>query len=217
MNFELARQNMVEQQIRTWEVLDERVLDVMGALPREDFVPTAYRRLAFSDQPLPLAHDQTMMKPIVEGRLLQALAIRPGARVLEIGTGTGFLTACMARLGAQLTSVDIFEDFIQDAGSRLRALDLDQAKLVHADALSGFVPDGRFDAIAVTGALPAIPTPFDEWLEVGGRMFAITGASPAMEVLLITRASDHEFVTESLFETDLPYLIGAEPDLVFDF
>lgn len=217
MNFEAARDNMVEQQVRAWDVLDSRVLDVLRGVPREDFVPSAYRRMAYADMPMPLAHDQCMMKPVVEGRMLQALGLLPGDEVLEIGTGSAYLTACLAQLCAQLTSLDIHEDFIEQANARLSSDAFDHVRLIHADALTGYVPDAPFDAILVGGAVTTVPESLLNWLETGGRLVAITGSSPAMEALLITRTKEREWVTESLFETDLPYLIGAEPKIDFAF
>lgn len=218
MNFEYARENMVENQVRAWEVLDKRVLEVLGELAREDFVPPACRRLAYTDQPLPLAHDQFMMKPVVEGRLLQSLSLTGDERVLEIGTGTGYLTACLAELADTVTSLDIYADFVDRASARLAEMDYGTRVDVQcADALTEFRPDHAYDAIAVTGAVPQPVERFSGWLASGGRLFTVTGQAPAMEALLITRTADDEWMTESLFETDIPYLVGAEPAPSFAF
>lgn len=214
MNFEQARQNMIEQQIRPWDVLDERVLDVLGMVHREDFVPARHRRLAFSDLSLPLDHGEVMMKPVVEGRMLQALDVSDADRVLEIGTGSGHITACLAALGGRVTSLDIHGDFIRDARQRLRSAGF-EADLEEADVFD-WQPEGRFDAICVTGAVPDEPERFGGWLEIGGRMFVIVGESPAMEAQLITRMAEDQWVSESLFETDLPYLAGAEKPKPFE-
>lgn len=214
MNFEQARQNMIEQQIRPWDVLDGRVLDVLEMVHREDFVPARYRRLAFSDVSLPLEHGEVMMKPVVEARLLQALDVQAGDRVLEVGTGSGHITACLAALGGNVASIDIHDDFVDEARRRLRSAEL-EAQVERADVFD-WQPEGRFDVIAVTGAVPDEPERFGAWLEVGGRMFVIVGESPAMESLLITRMDEDQWVSESLFETDLPYLQGAEKPKPFE-
>lgn len=215
MNFDKARYNMIESQIRPWEVLDTRVLDTLGNVRREDFVPGPYRTMAFSDLTLPLEHGEVMMKPVVEGRLLQALALERDHRVLEIGTGSGFMTACLAHLSAHVTSVDIHADFVASAQSRLHTLGLDNIELQVADAITDFQPQHAFDAIAVTGAVAAIPQRFLDWLEPGGRAFVIRGMSPVMEALVVHREDGDRFREESLFETDLPYLVHAAPPKTF--
>ena len=207
---EQARQNMVENQVRTWEVLDPRVLDVLRSVRREDFVPSRHRGIAFADVALPLGHDEVMLKPVVEGRLLQALDAHPGERVLEIGTGSGFLTACLARLAAHVTSVEIHADLAEAARAKLAAAQVRNAKVETADALRDFAPGEAFDAILVGGAVSSLPERFGEWLRPGGRVLAIVGASPAQQVVLRTRAGDARWSEESLFETDIPYLRGAE-------
>lgn len=209
LNFAQARMAMVEQQIRPWEVLDPRVLATLASVPREDFVPAAHRHLAYADLPLPLAHCETMMKPIVEGRLLQALSIEPEDDVLEIGTGSGYLTSCLARLAREVVSIDIHTDFIVQAQQRLAQYQLNNVRLQCSNALS-FQPSRQFDAIAVTAAVARLPALFGSWLKPGGRLFVIQGISPVQQALRITRRGEnlHE---ESLFETDVPYLRGAEP------
>lgn len=210
IDFELARHAMVEQQVRPWEVLDPRVLEVLGEVRREDFVPPRHRKLAFADLALPMEHGEFMLKPILEGRLLQALDLAPEHEVLEIGTGSGFLTACLARLTRAVTSIDIHADFVERARARLQALGISCARLEQADALA-FQPGRQFDAVAVTGAVAQVPDLFRTWLKPGGRMFVVHGTSPAQEALVITRHADDRFASESLFETDLPYLRGAAP------
>jgi len=209
MNFELARAAMVEQQVRPWEVLDGRVLETIAAVPRELFVPEAQRQLAYVDMPLPLAHGETMMKPVLEGRLLQALALEAEDEVLEIGTGSGYITACLARMAREVVSVDLHEDFLHSAGERLQQSGLRNVRLQLADALS-FKPNRLFDAVAVTAAVAELPEIFASWLKPGGRMFVICGQSPVQQALRMTRRSD-SLHSESLFETDVPYLRGAEP------
>lgn len=209
MNFEQARFAMIEQQVRPWDVLDPRVLDTLMAVHREDFVAAAHRQLAFADLPLPLAHGEVMMKPVVEGRMLQALSIDAGDEVLEIGTGSGFITACLARLGRAVTSIDLHGDFVETARQRLAQAGVGNARLETADALQ-WQPGRQFDAIAVTAAVATVPTQFAEWLKPGGRLFVVRGYSPVQEAVRIVRDGE-ALQVESLFETDIPYLHGAAP------
>ena len=215
MNFDQARFAMIEQQVRPWDVLDPRVLEVMASVKREDFVPAAHRQLAFADLPLPLAHGESMLKPVLEGRLLQALALEPGEEVLEIGTGSGFVTACLAQLARAVTSVELHADFIATARARLEAAGIGNVRLECADALN-WQPGRQFDAIAVTGAVASIPEAFAGWLRPGGRMFVVRGHSPVQEAVRATRRGD-ALHFESLFETDIPYLRGAAPAPAFTF
>lgn len=217
MNFDLARQNMVENQVRPWEVLDGRVLDVLRRVRREDFVPAAHRQLAFADLNLPLGHGEVMMKPILEGRLLQALELKPEDSVLEIGTGSGFLTACLASLAAQVTSVDIHADFTAVAGERLKAAGIANAQLLTGEAVTEWQPQGMFDAVVVTGAVYRIPDRFLGWLKPGGRLLAIRGESPVQQAVVLTHEGNGRYHEESLFETDLPYLAHAQPPRRFVF
>ncbi len=211
MNFEQARANMVENQVRPWEVLDGRVLDVISRVRREDFVAPEHRQLAFADLCLPLGHGEVMMKPVVEGRVLQALDVQPTDRVLEIGTGSGYLSACLATLAAQLTSVDIHADFTATASERLRQAGIGNTHLVTGEAVKAWQPDGLFDALVATGAVAEIPPHWLTWLKPGGRALVISGQSPAQRAILLTRETTGHFHEEGLFETDLPYLIHAEP------
>ncbi len=216
MNTEFARTQMVAQQVRGWEVLDQRVLDVLASVPREHFVPEAYRKLAFAEAAIPLGHGQFMMPPSLEGRMLQALELTPADEVLEIGTGSGFIAACLSRLGKSVVSVDIFPEFIAAAGERLAALGIDNVELLTMDATRE-LPEGTFDAVAVTGSLPLFDTRFVEILKPGGRLFVITGSPPVMEAQLVVReAGDRPQVT-SLFETNVPPLINAPAPPAFRF
>lgn len=208
---ELARQNMIENQVRPWEVLDPRVLDVLSAVRREDFVPARYRNLAFADTALPIGHDEVMMKPIIEGRVLQALDLRADDRVLEIGTGSGFLTACLSRLSTSVASVEVHADFAESARARIDASGAKNVRIEVADAVKEFDTGERFDAVVVTGAVYSLPDRFRNWVAPMGRLFAIVGESPAMQAMLYTRADDSHWREESLFETDLPYLMHAAP------
>lgn len=214
---EQARFNMIEQQIRTWDVLDQRVLDVMKSVPREQFVPEHYRSLAFADTNIPLGHEQVMMAPKLEGRLLQALAITPDDSVLEIGTGSGYLTACLARLGKQVTSIDITADFTTAAAAKLEAQGISNITLETLDAAEGIESEKRYDVIAVTGSLPLLQQQFQKNLAVGGRLFIITGSLPIMEANLITRVEENHWSSECLLETCIPPLLHAARPQAFVF
>jgi protein-L-isoaspartate(D-aspartate) O-methyltransferase len=211
MNFDQARLNMVENQVRPWEVLDGRVLDVISKVHREDFVDAAHRQLAFADLCLPLGHGEVMMKPVVEGRVLQALDLQPTDHVLEIGTGSGFLTACLASLSAKVTSVDIHADFTTAATRRLQNAGVTNAKLVTGEAVDGWQPDELFDALVVTGAVSSIPARWLTWLKTDARALIVRGQSPVQHATLLTHEGAGRYREETLFETDLPYLTHAEP------
>lgn len=200
---------MVEQQVRPWDVLDPRVLDVLADIPRERFLPEAYAGLAYADVELPLGHGEIMLKPVIVGRALQALL--PGERdeVLEIGTGSGYATACMARLAREVVSIDRHADFIDAARERTASLGLSNIRFEVADALT-WRSDRRFDAICVNGAVDTIPPRFLELLKPGGRLFIVRGRAPAMEAVLVRNDGTTPHI-ESLFETDIPYLAGAAP------
>ncbi|RUL70989.1 protein-L-isoaspartate O-methyltransferase family protein [Dyella choica] len=217
MNFDQARQNMVENQVRPWEVLDGRVLDVLRQVRREDFVPPAHRQLAFADMNLPLGHGEVMMKPIIEGRVLQALELKPEDNVLEIGTGSGFLSACLASLAAHVTSVDMHADLTAAAAERLKAAGIGNVQLITAEAVSGWQPQETFDAMVVTGAVYRIPDRFLGWLNPGGRLLVVRGESPVQQAVVLTHEGNGRYREESLFETDLPYLAHAQPPRQFVF
>lgn len=208
---------MVEQQVRTWDVLDPEVLNALREVPREDFVPAQYRRLAFSDLRIPLANHQVMMKPIEEGRMLQSLLIASGQRVLEIGTGSGFTAACMAHLGASVMSVEVDAELAESARKRLERLGIDGVEVICADALGDFDPEETFHSVVVTASSAEVPEHFAKWLGIGGRLFAVRGHSPAMEAVCMTQLAPGRWHTDSLFETDLPRLVGAEDQPVFEF
>jgi len=216
LNLDQARFNMVEQQVRTWDVLDSRVLEILSNVPREDFVPSRYRKLAFADMRIPLEKGQVMMKPVEEGRTLQSLNIEPGQRVLEIGTGSGFLAACMAGLGARVVTVEIHSELADSARARLGQHGIDQVDVVQADALDDYSPDETFDVVVVTGSARQVPATFESWVGSGGRLFAVRGDSPAMEAVCLTHRGQR-WAADSLFETDLPRLVGAEDPAQFDF
>ncbi|HET8700927.1 MAG TPA: protein-L-isoaspartate O-methyltransferase [Nitrococcus sp.] len=208
-NFEQARFNMVEQQIRPWDVLDARVLEVLESLPREAFVPQQYRNLAFTDTQLPLPYGEVMMEPRLEARLLQALDPRPDESALEIGTGTGYLSACLARLAGQVTSVDIQPEFCKPAAAQLAAQGIRNVHLEVGDAANGWDDGQRYDVIAVTGSLPELHRGYHHSLSIGGRLFVIVGDQPIMEALLITRVGSDQWATESLLNTSIRALRNA--------
>jgi len=210
MNVAQARFNMVEQQIRTWEVLDQQVLDSMAEVPREDFVPAAYRNLAFADTCIPLDHGQSMMLPRVEARMLQALQVERDDRILEVGTGSGFVTALLARLGDHVTSIEIHDSLRSKAQATLDAHGIENVDLYAGDASRGWDRAAPYDVIAVTGSLPVLERGFQANLAVGGRLFVVVGQEPAMQALLITRNSESQWLNECLFETVLPPLVGVE-------
>ncbi len=217
MDLAQARFNMIEQQIRTWAVLDQRVLDTLALNPREDYAPKKYRDLAFADLEIPIGHHQAMMTPKFEARLLQALNVQQDDKALEIGTGSGYLTACLASLADHVLSVDIYGDFTTQAGYKLAAHDKENVSLRSGDAAHGWEMETGFDAIAVTGSLPIPHNHFHQQLNIGGRLFLITGTSPVMDAQLVTRIGEHEWSTESLFETDLPALENADQPKQFVF
>jgi protein-L-isoaspartate(D-aspartate) O-methyltransferase len=217
MNFEQARFNMVEQQIRTWEVLDGQVLELLESSHREDFVPVRYRKMAFSDLAIPLDHDQKMMKPVVEGRLLQALELKPDETVLEIGTGSGFITSCLAQMAKRVVSVDIHEQFTNETAAKLKEKNIDNVELETGDVMSGWQPEQAHDVLVVTGSVADIPDHFRGWVNPGGRLFVVCGDEPAMEAKLLTKLNATEWREESLFETDLARLINAEIAPEFEF
>ncbi len=211
-----ARQQMVDQQIRTWEVLDPRVLDVLSAVPREAFVPPAFRELAFADTPIPIGFGQSMLAPVLQGRILQALGVSESDSVLEVGTGTGYLTAALGLLGSSTYSIDIRSEFIAAATANLRTLPRARARLETRDAFNG-APLGEYDVIAVTGSLPVYDTRFEKALRVGGRLFAVIGVAPVMDAVLVRRVDGNEWIRESLFETVIDPLVNATAPQAFVF
>jgi protein-L-isoaspartate(D-aspartate) O-methyltransferase len=212
-----ARHNMIEQQIRTWDVLDQDILDLLDSLPRERFVPAEYRNLAYSDMQIPLGRGQVMFPPRVEARMLQALDVQPHEKVLEVGTGSGYVTALLARLASHVHSVDYIPEFKLEAARRLADHGIDNVTLEVGDAAQGWERHAPYDVIAVTGSLPILPDAFREQLAVGGRLFAIVGDDPVMEAELITRLDEDNYVSEGLFETSLLPLLNAPQPERFTF
>ncbi len=217
LDMDLAREHMITNQIRAWDVLDPRVLDVLAELHREDFVPERYRNLAFADIEAPIGHGQTMMAPKIEAHLLQALEVEPGESVLEVGTGTGFVTAALAHMGGKVTSVDIIPEFLEPARVRLHKLGFTDVVLEARDSANLNWTGQRYDVIAVTGSLPVLEPSFADKLNIGGRLFVVVGEGPVMEALLLTRVGENEWARESLFETQLTPLINAYRPESFEF
>jgi protein-L-isoaspartate(D-aspartate) O-methyltransferase len=203
-----ARRQMVDQQIRTWEVLDPRVLDVFSVVPREAFVPPEYRELAFADVPIPIGLGQSMLAPKIQGRILQALGVIASDSVLEVGSGTGYLAACLSLLGSKARSIDIHPQFTASATANLRAVPNARVEFETRDAFAA-APLGEFDAIAVTGSLPVYDARFERSLRIGGRLFAVVGEAPVMDAVLVRRVDTAEWIRESLFETVIAPLINA--------
>jgi len=217
MDLEHARFNMVEQQIRPWEVLDPKVLDLLFKIKREDYVPEAYRQLAFADLEIPLGHGEIMLAPKLEARILQELGINPQDRILEIGTGSGYMTALLASQGAHVYSVDIVAEFTQSAGSRLARHGIRNVTLETGDAARGWEKHGPYDVIVLTGSTPVLADNFPRSLNTGGRLFAVVGSAPVMEAQLITSAGAGTCGTASLFETVVPALRNAPQPATFVF
>jgi protein-L-isoaspartate(D-aspartate) O-methyltransferase len=217
MDIEQARYNMVEQQIRPWDVLNQDVLDLLFKVRREDFVPQAHRALAFIDMEIPLGHGQAMWTPKLEARAIQELAIRPTDRVLEIGTGSGYLTALLASQAAEVVSVDIIAEFTAAATQKLRAHGFENLTLHTADAARDWADDAGFDVIVLTGSTPLLPDALRRRLRVGGRLFAIVGEPPVMQAQLITCTAPGATRSVTLFETCVAPLANAPQPAAFVF
>jgi protein-L-isoaspartate(D-aspartate) O-methyltransferase len=214
---ERARHNMIEQQIRPWEVIDPRVLDTLPAVPREAFVPGGYRGLAFADIEIPIGHGEVMLAPKIEAKLLQALAIQPTDRVLEVGTGTGYLAACLARLGGHVVTIDLYGDFTEQARGRLAELGIGNVEYLTGDVFTAEIAGAPFDVIAVTGSLPLASERLEGLLNDGGRLFVVVGEPPAQEAQLVTRVREGVLRREGLFETVIPPLQNAPRPKAFVF
>jgi protein-L-isoaspartate(D-aspartate) O-methyltransferase len=217
MDFKQARFNMIEQQIRTWEVLDQDVLDLLNEIHREEFIPESYQNLALADTSIPIGHDQTTMAPKFEARILQSLDVNPDESVLEIGTGCAYFTALLASSARQIKSIDIFPDFIDSARAKIAKTKLTNIELESSDAYSLLEKPERYDVVVFTASLPIMDERFLDLLNEHGRLFAIVGESPAMEARLYTKQNDSSCSYESVFETDLPALIGATQKDEFEF
>ena len=221
MNFEQARFNMVEQQIRTWDVLDQDVLDLLYAVPREEFVPPAYRSLAFTDMEIPIGEaagsTQFMMPPKMEARIVQELALKKSDRVLEIGTGSGYLTALLAHRSAHVYSVEISAALAEFGRGNLTRHGIFNVSLETGDAAHGWSKQAPYDAVVLTGSTPVVPSAILDQLAPGGRVFAIIGNAPAMTAKLITSRAPGIFARVELFDTVIAPLVNAERPSRFEF
>jgi protein-L-isoaspartate(D-aspartate) O-methyltransferase len=217
MNFEQARFNMIEQQIRTWEVLDTTVLDLLFQVKREDFVPPAHRDLAFADLEVPLGHGEAMMQPKVEARILQELGLAPHETVYEVGTGSGYLTALLARRARHVTSAEFHPDLSAAAGASLRAAGIANVTLMQGDSAAKPLAESAFDVIVITGSMPILPQSFLDRVAVGGRLFAVVGDVPVMKAMLVRRVTTASFQPVELFETVLKPLVNAPQPPRFRF
>ena len=217
MNFAAARKHMLESQVRTWDVTDARVLDLLAQTPRQEFVPERYRNLAFADINIPLDHGQVMMSPMLEARLLQVLDIQVRDKILEIGTGSGYFTWLLAKLGGHVHSVEIDAEFSAAAAAKLATHGIRNATLETGDATRGWDRHAPYDAIIITGSTPILPEAFQRSLALGGRLVAVVGAPPAMEARLTKRIDVESFSQQLLFETYLPPLQNAVAPARFVF
>jgi protein-L-isoaspartate(D-aspartate) O-methyltransferase len=217
MNFEQARFNMIEQQIRTWDVLDRDVLSLLTIVKRENFVPTVYRNLAFSDLEIPLPQGQRMLSPKVEARVLQELAVKKYETVLEIGTGSGYMAALLAHGTRSVLSVEIVPELAEFARRNLSAHGVSNVEVVEGDGSRGWADAGPYDVICVSGGLPILPQELLEQLKVGGRLAVFVGTAPVMEAQIITRFSEQEYRIADVFETYVEPLINAVEPPRFKF
>ena len=217
MNVEQARFNMIEQQIRTWEVLDPQVLDLLFQVKRELFVPQPHRALAFADLEIPLGHGEAMLQPKVEARILQELALQPRENVYEVGTGCGYLTALLASRARHVTSVEIHTDLQERAAANLRTAGIRNATLLQGDGARAPLAESAFDVIVLGGSTPILPQAFLDRLAPGGRLFAIVGDAPAMKAVLVTQPAAGAFQHTELFETVVKPLVNAAQPPRFRF
>jgi protein-L-isoaspartate(D-aspartate) O-methyltransferase len=213
---EQARFNMIEQQIRTWEVLDPVVLDLLNQVPREEFVPERYQGLAFADLEIPLGYGQVMLSPKLEARMLQALEIKKSETVLEIGTGSGYMTALLAKMAKEVYSVERIAELSSSAAQKLVAHGISNVVLEVGDGANRW-SDGSYDVIVLTGSVPMLPTAFEHQLNPGGRLLAVVGQAPVMQAMLVTCISRGVYNRVSLFETCIPQLVDATQPQQFIF
>ncbi len=217
MDFEQARFNMIEQQIRPWEVLDPAVLGALETVRREEFVPAEHRELAFADMSLPLPSGEAMLQPKVEARLIQSLEIRAGHKVLQIGVGSGHVAALLAALGGEVTAVELKADLVEFAKAKLVEQGFDNVRLIQGDASGGWKDGAPWDAILLTGSVGAIDDNIKQSLAEGGRLVAVVGSEPIMEATVVTRLGPSSFRSQSLFDTIVPALGGASAEPAFEF
>lgn len=216
MNIELARAQMVEQQVHAWDVFDERVLTTMRHIPREQFAPARFREVAFADASIPLPHGQTMLPAMLHGRILQSLSVNPADIALEIGTGSGYLSACLGQLAARVRSLEIIPELADIARRNLFEAAINNVSVEVADAMQ-FSEQSAYDVIAVTGSLPLYDERFQQALRIGGRLFVIVGQTPVMEAWQVTRVGEREWTRVGLFETVVAPLLNAPRPSTFVF
>ncbi|MEE9452254.1 MAG: protein-L-isoaspartate O-methyltransferase [Gammaproteobacteria bacterium] len=217
MDLETARVNMIKQQLRTCDVLDGEILQLLQETARENFVPEQYRELAYADFNIPIGHGQVMMTPVEEGQILQALKIKSTDKILEIGTGSAYLTALLAQLGSQVISIDCFPEFVEPAKEKLHQIGLNNVTMVCSDGSNGWQSQAPFDVIVITASVVSLPDSFRQQLDSGGRIFVILGTAPVMEATLISQGVQGQFQTEKLFETELTTMIceGEKTPFIF--
>ena len=217
MNIEQARFNMIEQQIRPWEVLDQGVLNLLAVVKREDFTPPAYRAMAFVDTEVPLPGGQCMLAPKVEARLLQELAVHKHERVLEVGAGSGFMAALLGHQAQHVTTMELLPELAKLAADNLKRASVMNVKVVQGNGHRGSVADAPFDVILLSGSVPEVPAAVLAQLKVGGRLAAIVGQLPVMRAMLFTRSSEQSFSSVDLFDTVAPRLKGFDEPTRFTF
>ncbi len=217
MDLEQTRFNMVAQQIRTWYVLDDNVLDLLYKVKREEFVPAENRAAAFVDMEIPLGYGQVMLTPKMEARILQELHVQKTDKILEVGSGSGYMTALLADRGAHVYSVEIIPELKAMAENNLKAHNITNVTVEQGDAARGWSKHEPYDVIVLTASTPVLPAAFQNSLNPGGRMFAIVGEDPVMEALLITCVAPGEFTTTQLFETSTAALVNAQQPARFSF
>ncbi len=216
MNLQAAREQMVEQQVRAWDVLDERVLQTMLQVQREEFAPLRYRDVAFADSSIPLAHGQTMLPAKVHGRILQALAVGEGDVALEVGAGSGYLSACLGKLASRVRALEIFPELAEQARANLLAARINNVSVEAADGMQ-LNEQSAYDVIAVTGSLPIYDERFQQALRTGGRLFVVVGQPPVMEAWRVVRVGEREWQRQALFETVVEPLVNAPRPSAFVF
>jgi len=217
MDLNQARFNMIEQQIRPWEVLDPQVLELLTVVRREDFVPLAHKALAFVDMEIPLGHGQVMLAPRVQARMVQDLAVQKTDKVLEIGAGTGFITALLAHQGARVLGLEANAELAAQANTNLQKAGVTNAQVRHADGSQGAAGEGPFNAILLSGSVAEVPQHLLDQLAVGGRLIAITGDEPMMRATLFTRTGPSSFVTSQPWDANAPRLAGFAETPAFNF
>jgi len=217
MDIKLACNNMIKQQIRAWGVLDENILDLMASIQREDFVPTEYQQLAYADVAIPIGYGKTMLPPKLQAHLIQALSIQSNETVLEIGTGTGFCTALLAKQAKHVFTIEIMPELQKQAQKNLANLEIANVSFIEGDGSAGWPKEAPYDAIVLTGSLQQLPASFRQQLNVGGRIFAVLGKAPVMTATIIFHPGENEWNEKYLFETVIPPLENAKQAATFEF